>query len=390
MVTTMKRIFSTEFVMTICLAVSITCEVCLAQETQTISGREPSISSNMLLSVPRLVRVEGIALDRAGKKKAGPVELEFAMMPSKESAAPLWREHQTAQADASGKFSILLGVTSDEGLPISLFTESGERWLAVSVDGVAQPRKLLDSTPYAIRSFDSERLSGHPASDFMLAKDCCAASAQLTGNADSTEHPVAGWSKNPESSSFGLMGSVTGRNSTAGVFRTTGGGDLLVGTNEKGNIFRVDATGRGYFNNAVQIGGADFAEMVPVSRTTSEYEAGDVLVIDPKSERHLTVSRKPYSRLIAGVYATKPGIVARDSGTPVIGDEVPLAMIGIVPCKASAENGTIRVGDELVTAATTGHVMRAGKNAPRGTVLGKALQPLASGKNKISILLYLH
>ena len=82
--------------------------------------------------------------------------------------------------------------------------------------------------------------------------------------------------------------------------------------------------------------------------------------------------------------------MARDSGTPVIGDEVPLAMIGIVPCKASAENGPIRVGDELVTAATTGHVMRAGKNAPRGTVLGKALQPLASGKNKISILLYLH
>ena len=362
--------------------------VCSAQQPLQSRIQEPRISSNMVLSVPRLVRVEGIALDRSGRQKVGTIEVDLTLVARRGSNEPLWSEHQTVRTDSTGKYSILMGVATHDGLPINLFTESGERWLIVSVDGVAQAPKLLDSTPYALRALDAEMLGGHAASEYMLAKDCCSLSTQVSTDSGS-EHPVAGWSKNPEASSFGVMGLVTGRNSTAGVFRTTGGGDLLIGTNESGNIFRVDATGRGYFNNAVQIGGADFAEMVPVSPKASAYEPGDVLVIDEASEKHLSVSRKPYSRLIAGVYATKPGIVARDSGTPVLGEEVPLAMIGIVPCKASAENGPIRVGDELVSSATPGHVMR-GKNAPRGTVLGKALQPLASGKGKISILLYLH
>jgi hypothetical protein len=335
------------------------------------------------------MRVEGVALDRSGRQRVGTVEVDLTLVARKGSSEPLWTEHQTVRTDSTGKYSILMGIATHDGLPVSLFTESGERWLIISVDGVAQAPRLLDSTPYALRALDSEMLGGHAASEYMLAKDCCSLSTQVSSAGSSSEQPVAGWSKNPEASSFGVMGFVTGRNSTAGVFRTTGGGDLLIGTNESGNIFRVDATGRGYFNNAVQIGGADFAEMVPASPKVGAYEPGDVLVIDEASEKHLSVSRKPYSRLIAGVYATKPGIVARDSGTPVLGEEVPLAMIGIVPCKASAENGPIHVGDELVSSATPGHVMR-GKNAPRGTVLGKALQPLAHGKGKISILLYLH
>jgi len=35
--------------------------------------------------------------------------------------------------------------------------------------------------------------------------------------------------------------------------------------------------------------------------------------------------------------------------SPEFAGEVPLAMVGIVPCKATAENGAIRRGDLLVT-----------------------------------------
>ena len=40
-------------------------------------------------------------------------------------------------------------------------------------------------------------------------------------------------------------------------------------------------------------------------------------------------------------------------------DEVPLAVIGIVPCKVTAEAGPIVAGDLLVTSSTPGHAMKA-------------------------------
>ena len=56
-------------------------------------------------------------------------------------------------------------------------------------------------------------------------------------------------------------------------------------------------------------------------------------------------------------------------------DEVPVAVVGIVPTFASAENGAIGVGDLLVTANTPGHAMR-DADPKAGTILGKALEPL--------------
>ncbi len=69
-------------------------------------------------------------------------------------------------------------------------------------------------------------------------------------------------------------------------------------------------------------------------------------------------------------------------------NEIPMAMVGIVPCKVSAENGPIRPGDLLVTSATPGHAMR--DEDPRvGTVLGKALEALDAGTGSIRVLVTL-
>lgn len=67
-----------------------------------------------------------------------------------------------------------------------------------------------------------------------------------------------------------------------------------------------------------------------------------------------------------------------------------MAVVGIVPCNVSAENGAIARGDLLVTSSTRGYAMR-GSDAARltGAVIGKALQPLASGKGKIEVLVTL-
>jgi hypothetical protein len=86
------------------------------------------------------------------------------------------------------------------------------------------------------------------------------------------------------------------------------------------------------------------------------------------------------------VYATKPGVLASRQGLDVSGKEIPVAMIGIVPAKASAENGPIQRGDLLVSSGTPGYVMRAtDRQRFVGAVVGKAMQPLDSGTGVIEI-----
>jgi len=68
--------------------------------------------------------------------------------------------------------------------------------------------------------------------------------------------------------------------------------------------------------------------------------------------------------------------------------EIPLAVVGIVPCRVSAENGAINPGDLLVTASTAGHAMR-DDNPRAGTILGKALGTLHSGTGTIDVLVTL-
>ena len=72
---------------------------------------------------------------------------------------------------------------------------------------------------------------------------------------------------------------------------------------------------------------------------------------------------------------------------PAADNEIPLALTGIVPCKVSCENGAIRMGDLLVTSSAPGYAMKGtNKSKMLGAVLGKALQPLTSGKGVIEVL----
>ena len=66
------------------------------------------------------------------------------------------------------------------------------------------------------------------------------------------------------------------------------------------------------------------------------------------------------------------------------------AVVGIVPCKVSAENGPIKVGDLLVTSSTPGYGMK-GTNRSKmlGAVVGKALEPMREGKGVVQVLVTL-
>ena len=109
-------------------------------------------------------------------------------------------------------------------------------------------------------------------------------------------------------------------------------------------------------------------------------------MISTTGDRQVELATEPYSTRVLGIFATKPGVLASRSGVAVTGEELPVAMIGIVPAKASAENGPIQRGDLLVSASTPGHVMRAtDRQLFTGAIVGKAMQSLDIGTGVIEI-----
>ncbi len=168
--------------------------------------------------------------------------------------------------------------------------------------------------------------------------------------------------------------------------RNWGGGTIIdaYGVNYPDREFYVSNTGEVYADGSFHSGGADFAEMLPASEGL---EPGDVLVIAPDGK--LTRSTQPYQSTVVGVYSTKPALVGGDSDDSGSGNKVPLAIVGIVPVKASTENGRIRPGDLLVSSSMPGHAMRAGTNLPPGTVIGKALEGLNEDTGVILMLVML-
>jgi hypothetical protein len=201
---------------------------------------------------------------------------------------------------------------------------------------------------------------------------------------------VVGFAANPSmtnASPIGVLGRTLSPVGVAGQFiNSAATGNILIAQNNFGNVWRVDNAGNEYMNGTSHIGGADFAEAILPVKAALAYEPGDVLVIATSGDRKVELANESYSTRVIGVYATKPGVLASRHGIDDTGAEIPVAMIGIVPVKASAENGPIHRGDLLVTAATAGHVMRATDRSQfTGAIVGKAMQSLESGTGVIEI-----
>ncbi len=194
----------------------------------------------------------------------------------------------------------------------------------------------------------------------------------------------------------GLFGQAFSPDGLAGQFINRARGNILLGQvgpeGSEVSVFRVDGKGTVFADGGFRAVGADFAESLAVKGNRAHYAPGDLLVIDPSGERRLALSQTPYSTLVGGIYSTKPGVVASQHrmDDPALGDEVPLAVVGIVPCKVTAENGPIAVGDLLVTSSTPGRAMKGTDRARMlGAVVGKALEPLREGSGVIQVLVTL-
>lgn len=154
------------------------------------------------------------------------------------------------------------------------------------------------------------------------------------------------------------------------------------------NKIRFSDTGNGYFAGTVNPGGADLAEAFETERSVDNYEVGDILVISLKEDRKVEKSSKSYSNIVAGVYATKPGVLLRD-GNGLLNNEkeIPLGVMGVIPTKVCAEGGAIRRGDLLVSSSIPGYAMRGKtRKIKAGQIIGKALENFDSERGLINVL----
>jgi hypothetical protein len=190
---------------------------------------------------------------------------------------------------------------------------------------------------------------------------------------------------NSHSNGIALWGTADGSDSTMVLEHRAGSGDFIRAfqTYPSNLRFRVDVNGNVRADGSFTPGGADLAELLPA---TAGLEPGDVLVI--AADGRLECSSQPYATNVAGVYSTKPGFLGGAADGADSTDKVPLAIVGVVPAKVCTENGAIQPGDLLVTSSTPGHGMKANDVMP-GSILGKALGELKSGRGVIAVLVTL-
>ena len=114
-------------------------------------AQESSPQRSQSVNVQRLFKFSGTLTGshRPGFV-VGLVTLRFAMYDEPDGGKAYWQETQKVDADARGRYSVLLGETALGGLPANLFASHGSHWLGVQAsDQPEEPRVLLVELPSA-------------------------------------------------------------------------------------------------------------------------------------------------------------------------------------------------------------------------------------------------
>ena len=139
-------------------------QVSSAQSQPTNPPQTQTSNAETTDSVPRLIRFSGIARDASGAAINGTVTMSFALYDAQTGGQLLWSEKQTVQCNQDGHYTVLLGSTQADGLPMEVFTSRQARWLGVALEseGTEHARVQLTSTPYALKAADADTLGGRP------------------------------------------------------------------------------------------------------------------------------------------------------------------------------------------------------------------------------------
>ena len=193
-------------------------------------------------AVPLMVNFSGSLSDESGKALTGIVGLTFSLYRDQQGGAPLWLETQNVQPDRNGRYSVILGSTTSNGLPTNVFASGEARWLGVQVQGSQeQPRVLLLAVPYALKALDAETIGGKPASAFALANPATSAASGFAGQT-TAQHAAK---VSPSVGGSGTTGYIAEWTATktlgnSALFQTTGG-NLGIATTTPGQKLEVDS-----------------------------------------------------------------------------------------------------------------------------------------------------
>jgi len=145
----------------------------VAQEaTVNQSGSNPSqmnsLTPDVHVSVPPLIKFNGVLPELQGQSGAGIINATFALYSDQSGGTQLWSERQNINIDSQGHFTVLLGNSSPEGLPINIFTSGEALWLGISLEnGPERLRTMFASVPYALQAASAQTLAGQTADQFV-------------------------------------------------------------------------------------------------------------------------------------------------------------------------------------------------------------------------------
>jgi hypothetical protein len=251
---------------------------------------QQAVPSPTTAVVPRLVNFSGKTINNEGKSIAGIAGITFSIYKDQYEGAPLWMETQNVTADTRGNYTVQLGATSAEGLPLDLFTSGEARWLGVRMNGgEEQPRVLLLSVPYALKAADAQTLAGLPASAFVLAAPPLAAAIGNTAAAVSNAgSPSAAVSGSGTTDYLPLWTNSTGALGNSVLFQSGTGSTAKVGINTTTPAVTLDVNGaedvRGMLNltstgTATATAGKNSQ---PLDFTASAYNSGSKAAVVQK------------------------------------------------------------------------------------------------------------
>jgi hypothetical protein len=155
------------------------------------------------------------------------------------------------------------------------------------------------------------------------------------------------------------------------------------------SLLSIDKDGNVTASGTIAANYQDVAEWVP---GTGELPPGTVVVLDGERSNQVIASTKAYDHSVAGVVSDRPGLLLGTRGASTSR----VSTLGRVKVNVDASRHPVKIGDLLVTSDKPGMAMVSEAveingiafHRP-GTLIGKALEPLATGEGQILVLLSL-